>query len=115
MEIITVTQKVLREERRVIYEANNVKVKINYFWDSHGNLVPFKRKNKYTETINADRVKVEEVHRVFDEKDDYIDEIQEWNLYINDEDMHVEVESLSEVRKNNELEKIIVKAIVGWG
>ena len=113
METIELKRDIISETFKTLYEGDNMNVKINYYWDSHGDLHRFPFHDKYSETRHAKRVKLEEhttVERFVKEV-----ELTSWRLYIDDERQPFDVYAYSIVEYDDNTSKMIVKAVVGWG
>lgn len=55
------------ETEDIVFTANNIKVVIKYWWDSHGRMLEWKGPNgEFKETIHADSVKI--IDREWDTK-----------------------------------------------
>ena len=69
--------------RETIYEGLRSKVKLNYYWDSHGKLIPWENDGQKSKTFENVKVKVDEVERTIPSIGDY--KWKEWQVTLNGE------------------------------
>ena len=93
---------------KVLFELTNTRLTIQYYWNSHGTLVPWTYENR--KTLTRSNVKVQLVEAKFT-INDTTGIMSTWDLYINDEKfpldiLHYRIDIFGNVK---------VKAEVGCG
>ena len=116
METITLNTEDLFKEisRKVstLIKKENVKVKVSYYWDSHGKLVSWDVDGKHTQTFNGNaEIKKTELVREWTyggrQNEEY------WDLFVNDKKIdNGDVQSYSYNPNTNTMS---IKMICGWG
>lgn len=114
MEVIKLnTKRVVTDENYLVIE-DDVKVKINYFWDSDDGLVRFPYHGKYSKTYNGAHVVIYEQTYDFYFDDKLITKDgRDWKISIDGQTMCYDVYSYSVIEYEDNTKTIVVKAIVG--
>lgn len=93
-----------------LFEAENVAVHINFFWNSHGKMVPWFYGAKSQKTLSRAKASV----KIVKEKivwDGHI-EFERWTLYLNGKAFEGDTHRYHYNPNNN---KITIGQTVGWG
>lgn len=104
--------KLVSKKETTLFKKDNIKVRVSYFWDSHGKLVKWDIDGKHSKTFNGN-AEITKLELVRDWK--YGGKMNEeyWKLSINGEKINGDVYSYSYY--NPETNTINVKMICGWG
>lgn len=94
-------------ETKVKLEIDKAEVFIEYFWNSHGTLIPWKTDKKFPKYRKSADVKVVEVKSKFGTSI-----LECWELYIDGVKINCEVNRYSFNPYKN---RVYIKASVGWG
>jgi hypothetical protein len=115
VETFTLDIKHVNESHTTMLEVRKASVFIEFFWDSHGNLVPFEGFND-KETFSKVSADVKIVSHKYTPifKLTGIDnkEVDDWQLEIDSEVMNC---SVYEYKWNPSSNLLKIKAVVGWG
>ena len=107
----TLTFKINELSRKVMDQWPKVDIKLMYYWDSHGRLIPWENnQGKKSETIKGAKVKVEEVVKAIGSNDITY---EEWQVFVNDK--KVDALDCNGYRGDPKAQCIIFKMIVGQG
>lgn len=110
LEVLELKQEIENETEELLFSDHDVDVVIDYFWDSHGNLVEFNGPNGNSrDEIHADIVRIVE-HSYDWVMGDMKIPMSCWNLYINGEKQNI-----MDISSYNKRKRLFIKAIVGSG
>ncbi|RLI46139.1 hypothetical protein DRO61_09630 [Candidatus Bathyarchaeota archaeon] len=107
--VIKLDIPITNERLETLIELEDVTVFVEFFWDSHGNLVKFPsgEKREYSRTTHNASVKVVKREYTQMERD-----WETWQLYVNGK--HI-AGSVREYDYSYDFNMIDLKVIIGWG
>ena len=103
--------KVVSKKETTLFKKDDIKIRVSYFWDSHGKLVKWDRDGKHSKTFNGN-AKITQIELVRDWKYGGIMNEEHWNLNINGEKIDGDVYGYSYNPNSNILN---LKLVCGWG
>jgi hypothetical protein len=112
MAIIKFDPELVKKTNKVdtcLFEGNGVTLKVSFYWDSHGRLIPWEGgpKNKKTFSRKTADVRIIKKEYTMMETD-----WEDWVLYVDKELFNGNIRSY---RYNPENNTLTVKMTVGWG
>ena len=110
---MTTLFKELSRKEKTLFKKDNAKVKVNYFWDSHGRLVGWEVDGKKSNTYQGN---VEIKQLLITRQWTYTPKPTEeeyWNLFVNGK--KVDDGDVSGYSYNPETNVLNIKLICGWG
>jgi len=104
--------KELSRKDTVLFQKDNIKVKVKYYWDSHGRLVPWHGDNEKQSETYKGNVEITKKEIVREYKYGGIHNEEYWNLRVNGKEFSADVKSYN---YNPGTNVVKVKLICGWG
>ena len=96
------------EQTSLLYVCPKITAVLNYYWDSHGKLVPFKCNGQLSKSKSNANVRIDKISYTNNRGD-----FEDWALYING--VKETQAQIYEYRINPAGTAITFKAVIGWG
>lgn len=106
----TIRFQTTSKTEKTLFESENINLKINFFWDSHGKMIPWELDGKKSMSRKNASVKIVEVKQTYDITGDSV--FTSWVVYVNGSFVSGDIARYSTTQNGTMLN---IKSVVGSG